>query len=128
MLIQLATHWDSLTNQEALTALAFAENQGLEAVKSEPYDWRVRSGLASLYHRAVSLDPSYLGKAGKLVTQVAIMAPERLETQRLKAMQLMLEKDFDGAIALIDAFIIKYPESSKHLAELRSTIVGISRE
>ena len=122
MFNQLTTNWHTLTPQEAATALAIAEQQGREAMKGEPQEWRIHATLASLYHRAASSDPAYLEKAGELVDQVAELAPERLETQRLKARQRMLEKDFDGALESIDTFVGMYPEAARHLNGLRDEI------
>ena len=123
MFNQLHNGWPKLVEEEvAGKALLAAEMQGLDARTGEPEEWRVYMALASLYQRAGGFDPTYVPKARELVDVAAELAPDRIEIVQRLVRQDMIERDFEKALARIDAYVGKTPESVHHFAGLRQQV------
>ena len=75
---QLAEHWRRIRvreSTEALRLLAVADAHAPLAVAAEPRNWRIRHGLARLYHEVAKGDPAYRVVAARHLAQSQALAP-----------------------------------------------------
>ncbi len=113
-----ASELQSLSREEALAVIASVEQALADGLSKEPEEWRIHIGAASVYHAGRLLDPGYLARAGELLREANELAPGRYESVRGVAIQHMLESDFEGARAVIDAYLAEYAEAERHFRDI----------
>ena len=57
-------------------------------------------------------------RAGELLREANELAPGRYESVRGVAIQHMMESDFDGARAVIDAYVAQYSDAERHFRDI----------
>ena len=122
MFNQLTNNFGSLTPKEAILALQATQRELRRGRESEPEEWRIYLAVASLYHKAIPLNPIYATAARQLVDEAKRLAPNRLETIRILVAQHLAEKDFEGAHAAIDEYVKGDSSTAMLFVGLRRTI------
>ncbi len=77
---QLALSWPGLRARSPALAgelLAFADGQAAEAVRREPWNWRIEHLLAGFYRIVAGTEPGYGAKAGHHLARARALAPAR---------------------------------------------------
>ena len=118
MFSRAASELQSLSPEEALAVIASVEQALADGLSKEPEEWRMHIGAASVYHAGRLLDPDYLPRAGELLREANELAPGRYESVRGVAIQHMMESDFDGARAVIDAYVAQYADAERHFRDI----------
>ena len=77
---ELALNWPGLRAQEPAFAAALlqrADREAAEAVRAEPWNWRLEHRLARLYRAVADTDPDYRATAQRHLSRARELAPAR---------------------------------------------------
>ena len=116
---QLTRDWPNLNAEEKELAMRLAEQQAILAFQEEPEEWRLYGTLAGLYQR---IGRQFADKSQPLVDAVAELAPDRMETVRLRVGQKVLVGDYEGAQQLVTEYVTKFPQAEPLFESLRERI------
>lgn len=122
MIQQIGREWDNLNLNQKLTALDLVKEHGEEAISTEPEEWRIVAAVAALYQLVSRSEDTFVPRARTLVDKAAKLAPSRVEVHRLLAAQRLTEGDPHGALDVIDAYVMKAPDTARHFERLRGSI------
>ncbi len=127
----IASEWDNLEGEDSEQieqVLKLVELQGARAIAAEPENWRLYLTIAEVNQRASAIYPERLAEARELVNRAVELAPNRFETQRLLAVQLMLEGDPEGGLQVIDRYLAETPEAARRLERVQATLMTAIEE
>ena len=112
----------TLDGRELAEYVVAAEWEGNAALDRNPKEWRIMLLFAQFYQQIGPLDPAFLERARELVDDAVELAPERIEVQLVRAVQYIVEEDYEGANRAIDAYLEKNTEAAGHFEPLRQRI------
>ena len=123
MIQQIGQNWFELDPDEELVAFDIVDEHAVKGMAAEPEEWRVVAATAAFYQvLGVHLDRTFIPRARVLAERAAELAPWRVEVHRMLAAQRFVEGDSEGALGIIDAYIMEAPETEGHFKLLRSSI------
>lgn len=122
MIQEIGQQWGDMDADEANMAFELVEAHAVEGMAAEPEEWRVVAATAALYQVIGGHDPTFIPRARALADRAAELAPWRIEVHRMLAAQLFVEGDPEGGLDIIDAYIMKAPNTERHFRLLRSAI------
>ena len=76
----IAYNWPRYRGEDpprAAALLAWAEGEAREAIRTEPWNWRIAGSLARLYHTVAATDPAYEPAAQRHLERARGLAPNR---------------------------------------------------
>ena len=122
MIQQIGQNWFELDTDDALVAFDIVDEHAAEGMAAEPEEWRVVAATAAFYRVLGGQDRTFIPRARVLAERAAELAPWRVEVHRMLAAQRFVEGDPEGALGIIDAYIMEAPETEGHFKLLRSSI------
>ncbi len=125
----IGNQWDTLADGgggdgggDGGDVLRFVERQGAMGIAAEPENHRLYAGMASVNQQASVGEPERLARARELVDRALELAPNRSEMQWLLAVQLLLEGDPEGGLAVVDRYLAEAPRAAGRFAGLRGDL------
>ncbi len=118
--------WQNLEDEDRRRAIAIVESEAEAAIEREPENWHIIVALANLYLAAASIDENYREEARSYVERATELAPGRLEVYVVRARQRLVEKDYEGALAIVDEFIELNEHGARRLGDIRAQILRAS--
>lgn len=122
MIQQIGQNWGELDADEALVAFEIVEAHGGEGMAAEPEEWRVVAATAAFYQVIGRQDRTFISRARVLADRAAELAPWRVEVHRMLAAQRFVEGDPEGALDVIEAYLMEAPKTARHFKLLRGSI------
>ncbi len=94
---QLAENWDTLTEEQASTALGMVEVEAGNMFRAEPQTWLGAVKLTNVYLAVSASNPEYLPTAKFYLDQARLVAPKTLEVSLLEQEFKRLETSLGAA-------------------------------
>jgi O-antigen ligase len=114
--------WQQMDEETAARLKAEADQQFRDAVEAEPQHWRMHIAVANLYHGLAVRDPSYIQKAREYVNKAHELAPTRIEVERMRTLQCLLEQDVACARKIVDDYLEAVPTAELFFRDLKQYI------
>ena len=114
----VAGNWSGLTAGEQEAALTLVERESSRAIESEPKGWRNHIALAQLYLAVSRGDAKFLDLAMSQIERATELAPERVEVHRSRVRVKMARNDYEGAWAVIEAYLDLNPDTAHLFKDL----------
>ena len=123
MFREIGESWDSLDAAERAAALELVLRHGATGVAQEPREWRLYALAGDVARQAGELE-----RARLLLELGTALAPNKIELQRLWAMQLAAEGDYAGGLRVIEEYVAAAPGARLHFADLRADLTAAGGE
>lgn len=114
-----AEHWRSVGSSGDRVLFNQLEEEGREAIRSEPQNPRVYLSLARLYQRASEVSPEFPKRAQELIEDAQTLAPGMVSVQEAQLRQIALVEGYPEAVNELYRSIQAAPESASALSTVR---------
>ena len=110
---RISIEWPGYANWEKLIAYAFVEKQATVFLGREPLNSQLLAGVLPVL-QAGARDANDIAYLDNLVSQLEVVAPNRLTTIERAATQALVRGDYQDSLDIVRNFLQKAPHFEEH--------------